>query len=52
MIYIYSLIINLKGLASHMVCYMQYVWRVVKLVRTNRETNEEHDENCVEELVR
>ena len=33
-----------------MLWYSQYLWwRLVEWVRKNRETNEEHDEDCVEE---
>ena len=38
------------GLTWHMLWYSQYLWwRLVEWVRKNRETNEEHDEGCVEE---
>ena len=38
------------GLTWHMLWYSQYFWwRLVEWVRKNRETNEEHDEDCVEE---
>ena len=38
------------GLTWHMLWYSQYLWwRLVEWVRKNRETNEEHDEDCVEE---
>ena len=33
-----------------MLWYSQYLWwRLVEWVRKNRETNEKHDEDCVEE---
>ena len=47
---VYSLLINLIGLALHMTWYMQHLqWLVVEWVRTNRGNDEEHDESCFEE---
>ena len=42
--------INLICLARHMVWYIQLLWFVIEFGRTtNRKTDEEHDDYCVEE---
>ena len=44
---VYKLIIDLIGLAWHMIWFIQYLWS--NGVGQNKETDEKHNENCVEE---